>query len=231
VCNPAYLYAEYRSLLVSEGSDLHEYELGQRRLEWVEEEIAAIRVVLQRLTAARVMNSNDAEDLVQDTLLTMIMKHPGSELEKGLLVWSMGILRKKVGNYYRRAQRYAALNPQKICARECVQQSMLTFSPEVKVFHEELQRIIDETLAQLPAPQRQAMELLIAGHDPGEIVKELYPERYQNVINRLYRGRQRLAKELAKHGYGPMAKAGLSKCVRLRQRARQVADSDRRMAK
>jgi RNA polymerase sigma factor (sigma-70 family) len=231
VCNPVYLHVEYRSLLVSESSHLHEYELGQRRYEWAEEEIAAIRIVLQRLTAARVTNSNDAEDLVQDTLLTMIMKNPGSELEKGLLVWSMGILRKKVGNYYRKAQRYASLNPQKTCTRECVQQSMLTFSPEVKVFHEELQRIIDEILAQLPVPQRQAMELLIAGHDPAEIVKQLYPERYQNVINRLYRGRQRLAKELAKYGYGPMAKAGLNRSARFRQRAKQIANSDRRIAK
>jgi hypothetical protein len=50
---------------------------------------------------------------------------------------------------------------------------------------------------------------LIAGHDSGEIVKQLHPERYQNVINRIYRGRKKIAKELAKFGYGPDAKAGM----------------------
>ena len=77
--------------------------------EWTEEEIAAIRVVLQKLSTIRIMNSNDAEDLVQETLLTLIAKCPKTTLEKGPLVWSMGIFRKKVGNYYRKVQRYTAL--------------------------------------------------------------------------------------------------------------------------
>jgi hypothetical protein len=42
----------------------------------------------------------------------------------------------------------------------------------------------------------------------------LHPERYQNVINRLHRGRKALAKELAKYGYGPCAKKGLIKANR-----------------
>jgi RNA polymerase sigma factor (sigma-70 family) len=216
VCNLAYLHIKCESLFVSESSPRQEYEFKQGRFEWTDEEIAAIRMVLRRLTAVRIMNSNDAEDLVQDTLLTMIMKYPERGLEKGLLVWGLGILRKKVGNYYRKAQRYASLSEQEICAGQQFQQSVLASSPEVKIFHEELQAIVDETLAQLPSSQRQAMELLIAGLDSGEIVKHLYPERYQNVINRLYRGRKRLAKELAKYGYGPNARVGINRLKRCR---------------
>src|SRR5262245_44132029 len=73
------------------------------------EELARIRMVLRKLTALRIENPEDAEDLVQETLLTMTEKCPEIELRKGLLVWGMGILRKKVGNYYRRVQRYSAL--------------------------------------------------------------------------------------------------------------------------
>jgi RNA polymerase sigma factor (sigma-70 family) len=231
VCHHDYFHAEYGSFFVSESSSLKGCELGRRQCEWTDEEIAAIRIVLQRLTASRVMNVNDAEDLVQDTLLTMIAKHPEIELEKGPLVWSMGILRKKVGNYYRKVQRFASWSTEQSCARQCAQQSTLTYSPEVKVFHEELQGIVDETLEQLPWSQRQAMELLIAGHDPGEIVKQLRPERYQNVINRLHRGRLKLAKELAKHGYGPLAKAGLRKNMLSRPRLKHAANRERRMVK
>jgi RNA polymerase sigma factor (sigma-70 family) len=216
VCNPACLHVEYRSFFVSESSPLQEYQLGQEQREWSDDEIAAIRLVLQRLTTIRVLNANDAEDLVQETLLTMITKCPKSELAKGPLAWSLGILRRKVGNYYRKVQRYAPLSEQVTCMREWMQHSIPASSPEWKVFHEELRGIVDETLAQLPPAQRQAMELLIAGLGPREIVKQLYPERYQNVINRLYRGRQKLAKELAKYGYGPNARTGMRKLIRCR---------------
>ena len=53
--------------------------------------------------------------------------------------------------------------------------------------------------------------MLISGLDPGEIVDRLDPERYQNVINRLHRGRRRLAAELARYGLGPDGRTGLRK--------------------
>ena len=62
------------------------------------------------------------------------------------------------------------------------------------------------------------MELLIGGLNPGEIVNQLHPERYQNVINRLHRGRKKLAQELAKYGYGPEAKTGFRKMKRCRSK-------------
>ena len=216
MCNPAYLHIGYHRFLVAESSPLHEYESVRKRYAWTDEEIAAIRAVLQRLTAVRIMNPTDAEDLVQDTLLTMIMKHPGKELQKGNLVWSMGILRKKVGNYYRRIQRNVPLGTKARRTQEWTPQSPVSSSPETNVFHEELLNIINRTLPQLPSSQRKAMELLLAGFEPGEIVKRLHPERYQNVINRLHRGRKKLAKELAKYGYGPHAKKGMRNMKRCR---------------
>jgi RNA polymerase sigma factor (sigma-70 family) len=211
VCNPAYFHIEYEPFFVSDAYPNPRYDILQSRVEWSDAEITAIREVLQKLTAGRILNSNDAEDLVQDTLLTMIAKYPGTELEKGPLIWSMGILRKKVGNYYRKSQRYASYCGQEIKPHQWIRRSMPANSPEVNVHREELQEIVDDTLAQLPSSQRQAMELLLAGFEAGEIVEQLFPERYQNVINRLYRGRKKLAQELAKYGYGPGMKSGMRK--------------------
>jgi RNA polymerase sigma factor (sigma-70 family) len=219
VCTPAYFSAEYRSPFVSENSSCR-YGPEDAEPEWTDDEIAAIRVVLQRLTAGRVMNANDAEDLVQETLLTMITKYPGCRLEKGPLVWSMGILRNKVGNYYRRIRRYSPLGEQASDAPRQRHPSPAASSPEWKVFHRELQGIIAETLARLPSSQRQAMELLLAGLEAGEIAKQLSHESYQNVMNRLHRGRKKLARELAKYGYGPDAKYGLRKMKRCRANRR-----------
>ena len=216
--NHAYLPIEYASLYVSESSPCKEYAAAPSLPEWTNEEIAAIRIVLQKLSTIRIMNANDAEDLVQETLLTLIAKCPKATLEKGPLVWSMGILRKKVGNYYRKVQRYATLGDKEPELQQQIAQSCAAVSPEVNIFHDELRGLVNETLSQLPSAQRQAIELLIGGLNPGEIVNQLYPERYQNVINRLHRGRKKLAQELAKYGYGPEAKTGLRKMKRCRSK-------------
>jgi RNA polymerase sigma factor (sigma-70 family) len=166
-------------------------------------EIVAIRAALHRVSIIRIINSNDAEDLVQDTLLTMIAKNPSSELEKGPLVWSMGILRKKVGNYYRRIRRYVPIEEPETPDFDGIRQSIRCDSPEAAFFHAELKQIVAESLENLPSDQRKAMELVISGLDSGEVAKELQPERYQSVITRIHRGRQKIAQDLARYGYAP----------------------------
>lgn len=199
------------SLYISESSTLESFAETQGHREWTEDEIAAVRTVLHKLTAIRILNPTDAEDLVQETLLTMLKKSPECELEKGLLVWSMGILRKKVGNYYRKAQRFTPLSEQEHQAQQFSRELEKHLSPEAKLSHQELQGLLSGMVRQLPSTQRQAMELLLSGLESGEIVRQLHPEPYQNVINRIYRGRKKIAKELAKYGYGPNPKPGMTR--------------------
>lgn len=217
--NPVF-YPIRRSLLVAEGSRHEEYAACDKN-KFAEEEIADIRAVLQKLTTTRILNPTDAEDLVQETLLTLITKRPANELEKGLLVWSMGILRKKVGNYYRKAQRLTYFSEQKVSAEQVLLELALSASPESILFHNELTQLIQEALSGFPAPQRRAIELLIAGYNSGEIAEELNPERYQSAINYIHRGRKRLAQELAKFGYGPEAQPGMHSLKRCRPQKRQ----------
>ena len=210
----AYLLEDCLLAFVSEKSSLKEYGFDQEQPAWTDDEITAIRTALKKLTAIRIFDSNDAEDLVQETLLTMISKQPAKVLEKGPLVWSLGILRKKVGNYYRKLQRYTPIGGEDVHA----QKLRITTTPESGIFHDELNRIVEEVLSQFPDPQRRALELMVAGFDAGEIVKELHPESYQNVINRLYRGRKKLVQELAKYGYKPGTAAEVGKMKRCRGR-------------
>jgi RNA polymerase sigma factor (sigma-70 family) len=210
VCNPAYIAQEYEPFFVAEKSPLKKFD-KPGRLEWGEDEISAIRVVLQKLAVLRIFNADDVEDLVQDTLLTLVAKPPASELEKGLLVWSLGIMRNKVGNYYRKSNRYKSLDEFITGDMQWTHQSMFFPSPEANASDTELRAIVREKVAELPASQREVMELLISGLESGEIVSQLHPERYQNVINRLYRGRKKLAKELARYGYGPGPMTGMKR--------------------
>ena len=177
---------------------------------WSNEELARIRLVLQRLTSLRIENEADAEDLVQETLLTMTQKCPENGPDKGLLIWSMGILRKKIGNYYRKAQRYVPMEYAESSGR-----ARISMSPEMRYLNSELARVIRKTLRGLPDRERRAMELCLAGLQAHEIAASLHPERYQNVINHLFRGRRKLAAQLETLGYAvPLRKYRRRNCRR-----------------
>lgn len=198
----ASFYPECKFLFIAENPPREEYQT-RPLFKWGEDEIAAVRAALQKITRHRISNANDAEDIVQDTLMTMVCRNPGEELKKSLLVWCQGILRNKVGNYYRKTRRHANLKelhsgiqPEQLPVRDSP-------TPEISASQKELRSIIEAKLAEFPPEIRRVMDLLISGLSAGEIAKLLHPEPYQNVMNRLYRGRKRLARELIKCGFGP----------------------------
>jgi RNA polymerase sigma factor (sigma-70 family) len=168
--------------------------------EWRDEELARVRTVLRRLALLRIENPEDAEDLVQDTLLTMTEKCPRVEIEKGLLIWAMGILRKKIGNHYRKGKRFVPLDevPAGASGQE---QVVLAATQESLVHYAELRELLQVALAGLGHRERAAVELFLAGCATREIAALLYPEPYQSIVNWLHRGRKKLARELARHGY------------------------------
>lgn len=173
----------------------------QPRLDdWSDEELARIRTVLKRLAVLRIENPEDAEDLVQDTLLTMTEKCPRTQIEKGLLVWAMGILRKKIGNYYRRGQRFVPLDDDSAGA-SAQGPGVSPATQESLVHYGELQDLLRGALAGLGPRERVAVELFLAGCPTCEIADLLYPEPYQSIVNWLHRGRKKLARDLARHGY------------------------------
>lgn len=169
---------------------------------WPEDELARIRVVLRRLSSLRVANAEDAEDLVQETLLTMTARMPAIELQKGLLVWSLGILRNKVGNYYRRARRTTPVTGVDVHDGLSVGTRSM-YSPESRVHHAELRALITGMLKKLSPGERKAVQLSLAGFSTCEIAARLHPESYQTVANWLHRGRKKLIRELARFGYYP----------------------------
>ncbi len=203
-------YPEYKFLFIAENPSHKEYLPGPR-LQWDDEEIAEVRKALQRITRHRISNANDAEDLVQDTLLTMVSINPGEELKKGLLVWCQGILRNKVGNYYSKIRRHEYLKEKHYGMQQKNLLPPTVASPEITVSNKELRAIIEKKLAEFPPDIRRVMELLVSGHNAGEIARQLSPEPYQNVINRLYRGRKKLGQELIRCGFRPNSRNGRSR--------------------
>jgi RNA polymerase sigma-70 factor (ECF subfamily) len=163
-----------------------------------ETDLANIRQVLKKISARRIENPEDAEDVVQETLLTMIRKGAQTEIEKGMMIWAMGILRRKVGNYYRRTQRLVTQDEQ---VRYGFESHDIAPSPESSLHHAELLNMIRKLMANLAPEERAAVDLYLAGKQIREIVSLLQPERYQNILNRVHRGRRKLERELARYGY------------------------------
>ena len=186
-------------------SELEQTELPQEfRLpelaDWPPEELDRIWKVFRKLTALRIENSDDAEDIVQDAFVTMTEKCGEFELRKGLLVWGMGILRKKVGNYYRKTRRYTSLDGD-AWTRDLIERAQIKPMAEAMLHQAELLQLVDGILQNFPLPERAVLLLMFDGLSTIEIADLLYPERYQNIVNRLHRGRKRLYKELRKYGY------------------------------
>jgi RNA polymerase sigma factor (sigma-70 family) len=168
--------------------------------DWPPEQLSQMRVIFRKLTSMRIVNPEDAEDVVQETFVTMAEKFPCVRLQKGLLVWGMGILRRKVGNYYRRANRTAGLD-QKIMDACILRVIQAQPSPESHTRRAELQTLVQSLVRELPPRERIVMDLVLAGLATHEIVALHYPEPYQNITNRIHRARRRLLRRLAKYGY------------------------------
>jgi RNA polymerase sigma factor (sigma-70 family) len=112
----------------------------------------------------------------------------------------MGILRNKLGNYYRRARRQEPFVESQTISAEGL--SAETPPQEAALQHSELRDLIDEIVKGFEPREQRVLYYFLSGIPTHEIVERLHPERYQNVVNWLYRGRKKLARELARYGYG-----------------------------
>ena len=163
------------------------------------DELARIRRIFHNVISQRVDNPADAEDLVQEAFLTMAAKCPPvAMLRKGLLAWGFAVLRRKVGNYYRRA------------GKGPVELDLLRSPrapgpppPDSTLHHRELRALVRGIVDGFSPDERAVMDLVLDGIPTSEIALELHPERYQNIVNRAHRARKKLFRELAKHGYAP----------------------------
>jgi RNA polymerase sigma factor (sigma-70 family) len=180
---------------------LYHSEPGLKLDDWPEDELARVRSVLKKLAALRVDNPDDAEDLVQETLVTMTEKCPQIALQKGLLIWGMGILRKKIGNHYRKNRRFTSWEDLSPNSRERAGSAGSMPEQESRLHQAELCELLNRALASFPPRERMAVELYLAGSPAREIAELLYPERYQNIVNWVHRGRKKLARELGRYGY------------------------------
>ncbi len=55
-----------------------------------------------RFIAKQYIDNEDAEDIVQDACVTVLDKYKQESYERSFAAWAYGVLRNKIGNYYRK---------------------------------------------------------------------------------------------------------------------------------
>ena len=146
---------------------------------------------------------SDADDLVQETLVTAIERGADYSVGRPLLPWLKGILARKAAQHaraearqYRHRQRLASPTPGD------------GRGPLSKVEEAELRRLLERALASLPERYRRPLELhLIDGLDPIEVATTLAEPR-STVRVHLYRG-MRMLREVLPSGVTLTAVAAL----------------------
>ena len=89
-------------------SDVSLDELAERSRDGHEQSsdqlLASLRVRFLAIAKRRV-RPDDLEDVVQDALRIVHQKHREIEAERGMLMWSLAVLRNVIGNYYQAKER------------------------------------------------------------------------------------------------------------------------------
>ena len=171
---------------------------------------------LYRVALARVRNPEAAEDLVQETLVAAIKSVGGYHGASALRSWLTGILKHKIGDYFRERKRVVLAGD---LTAESDEQSEDDFfdrhtglwraapkewnqTPADAVHNTDFQRILGECLSKLP----DAMARLFVLRDVDEVEAEEVCRQLDispsNLYTMLHRARLRLRRCLEIHWFG-----------------------------
>lgn len=137
---------------------------------------------LTRLATQLVGDAHLAEDIVQETFLTVVERPEAYDRTRPLKPWLIGIL----VNRARTARRRLGRNPEPdlLVEREVA-------TPDQELGHAETLEELDRALAELPDSLRAVVEARLAGEDPASLAERLGLSRGALRV-RLHRGLQRV---------------------------------------
>lgn len=148
---------------------------------------------LYSFVASRVRDFHDAEDIVQETYLTAILKRDTLREEKYLRTWLCGIAENKIRQHLRRKAIYASRTEP--MENDC---DASGFDPDRLVGLEELE-LLQKTVTDLPEDLRAcAVVSILCGMD-GSDSADILGVPVQTVYNRVHRTKKILREKLEDH--------------------------------
>lgn len=158
--------------------------------------------VLARVAQSITRNGHDAEDLVQETLLSAYRaigrfdgEHPRA--------WLLTIMRNAEAKRHRKHRPLLLREGEEACAVRGYDFSVAARSPEQLVVGEQFEAVVAESLRSLPEHHRQVVELVdVAGLSYAEAA-EAIGVPVGTVMSRLHRARARIRRRLVAAGLAP----------------------------
>jgi len=152
------------------------------------------------LAKRRVRNEDDAEEIVQDALMTIVEKHGEQDYQTGFLQWAFGVLRNKIGNYYqkrdRRSKYSRAIEDDDVRVKQDQDPNPLDVFTESELRHK-----MTAAWLQLNEHCRKLLWMLYRGYSREEIARA-FPQYHFKVVNtKIFRCRNYLRRLLRKEGY------------------------------
>ena len=163
-------------------------------------DLTKLREIFLALAKRRVRDEQDAEEIVQDALMTVVEKTPSQTFEKSFLQWAFGVLRNKIGNYYQQRERRHRTTAE---ITEDTQRTLRSDLPDPLAMstEAELRGKIQRSWRQLGGQCRRLLWMLYAGYSREEIFAE-FPQYHFKVVNtKIFRCRNYLRRLLRQEGY------------------------------
>lgn len=144
---------------------------------------------------SRVSNFADAEDIVQETFLTALLKRSTLADESKMKYWLRGIAENKIRQYFR-AQAIASAKTVSVDAEgACIEPSYTDLADEALVTLDEVRRLEDALLA-LSDDLRQCAVVNILCGLSGDECAEILAVPVQTVYNRIHKTKKLLREKL-----------------------------------
>ena len=143
---------------------------------------------LYRFVLSLVGNCRDAEDLHQQTMLTLWQKWGDRDREGKILAWAFAIAKNHVRNHVRKKSRRGEVTGLNADAVDRIAERQIQLASNV----DSRKCALDDCLNQLPVEQRQLVE---AYYDREQPVERL-AERFHKSVDAFYKSLQRIRKSL-----------------------------------
>jgi RNA polymerase sigma factor (sigma-70 family) len=163
-------------------------------------DLTKLREIFLALAKRRVRDEQDAEEIVQDALMTVVEKSASQTFEKSFLQWAFGVLRNKIGNYYQQRDRRQRTTHEITEDTERTLRSAMP-DPLAASAESELRGKIQKSWLRLGMQCRRLLWMLYSGYSREEIFAE-FPQYHFKVVNtKIFRCRNYLRRLLRQEGY------------------------------
>lgn len=173
-----------------------------RKKRLFETKVLPLRSYLYRFALKLLGNKEEAEDLVQETMFKALEKWETFDYksDNGCKSWVTTILTNMFINLYKTKMTQLRVFEEQTNI-SIINKSMKRLEPEKQLYKKQLYKDINSAMNTLPDKLKLSTILFLIDNKSYQEIADITEEKINTVKTRIYRGKQRLQKELEKYRY------------------------------